>query len=111
MNTHPLLVEVAADGDVPVLRLTRAILSTPAAEALCDALHRLAGQSGKRRLRLDFSCVEYLSGPGLSKLLDLHAHLRASGGGLVVSNAEGCLALARLSGVRDAYRVAMARPA
>ena len=111
MKTHDLVKEIRAIGDVSVLRLGRLILSTPVAEAVCAELYRLVSESGRRKLRLDFSGVEYLSGTALSMLLDLHAHLRAGGGGLFFDNAEAGLALTRLSGVRDAYQFGVASSA
>jgi hypothetical protein len=107
MPTRNLLEEIDAEGDVSVLRITTPVLSTRAAEAVCGRLSRLASETGRRKLHIDFGRVEYLTGSGLSKPLGLHAHLRAAGGGLRLCNAEGCLAPTRLSGVPDAYAAGM----
>jgi anti-anti-sigma regulatory factor len=94
-----------------VVRLSGPVLSTRAAQSLCNELARLARESGRPLLRLDLAGVEYLTAAGLSKLLDLRARLRAAGGGLLLANAGGCLGLSRLCGVPDAYLAGISQPA
>src|SRR5437868_2101178 len=47
MNPHPLLQELGAEKDVGVFRLLRGVLSTEAAQAVCQELSRLASQTGR----------------------------------------------------------------
>jgi anti-anti-sigma regulatory factor len=105
-----LLEIIESEGDVSVLRVNRSLLSTPAVRAVCDRLDLLA-DTGSRKLHLDFGRVEYVTPAGLGLLLDLHARLRAAGGGLRLCDAGACFDLMRLSGLPDACPAGMSQPA
>ena len=62
------------------------ILDKPNIEQIADELFHLVDVLGRRRMRIDFANIEYLSSAALGKLLALQKKLQADGGTLTLCN-------------------------
>jgi anti-anti-sigma factor len=104
MNPDQHLV-IESSQDVVCVRFTRSMLDTQSAEAVGDQLSRLLADLGERRLRLDFSNVQFVTAAVLGKIADLYTALQTAGSGVVLANVQPAVyeifGVARLTEVLD----------
>jgi len=78
-------LEVEDIGDVTVVNfIDRKILDEQNIQIIGEQLFGLVDESGRRKLLLNFSNVEYLSSAALGKLITLNKKLQGVGGKLVL---------------------------
>jgi anti-sigma B factor antagonist len=82
-------LEVEDIGDVTVASFTdRKILDEQNIQVIGEQLFGLVDESGRKRLLLNFSNVEYMSSAALGKLITLNKKVQAAGGKLVLCNID-----------------------
>lgn len=79
-------LHVDIDGDSAVVRIPATKFGTLDDGSADQRLLRLVHELDQSHLTLDFGAVDFLSSLGLTALLAVHKHLRASGGRLTVVN-------------------------
>ena len=82
---RPLIVEQVGD-ETRVRFADSKILDKPNIEAIADELFHLVDRLERRKLRLDFANIDYLSSAALGKLVSLNKKLQGAGGSLTLSN-------------------------
>lgn len=82
------------------------ILDKPNIEAIFDEVFHLVNYLGRRKLRLDFANVEYLSSAALGKLVSLHKKLLAEDGALILSNVpDGIYRVFEIAGLETMFDI------
>jgi len=82
-------LEVEDIGDVTVINFVdRKILDEQNIQVIGEQLFGLVDESGRKRLLLNFSNVEYMSSAALGKLITLNKKVQAAGGKLVLCNID-----------------------
>jgi anti-sigma B factor antagonist len=82
-------LEVEDIGDVTVVSFTdRKILDEQNIQIIGEQLFGLVDESGRKRLLLNFSNVEYMSSAALGKLITLNKKVQAASGKLVLCNID-----------------------
>jgi anti-anti-sigma factor len=79
-------LEVKIKGDATEMTIPHKVFGEPNPEAFGKMVSRLADQSGRHKVQLDFARVRCLSASGLGALVMLHKRLRAAGGQLTFCN-------------------------
>jgi anti-sigma B factor antagonist len=80
-------LEVEDIGDVTVVSFTdKKILDEQNIQVIGEQLFGLVDDSGRTKLLLNFSNVEYMSSAALGKLITLNKKVQAAGGKLVLCN-------------------------
>jgi anti-anti-sigma factor len=79
-------LDVKISGDATVTTIPHKIFDKSNPEAFGRLVSRLASQSGRHKLQLDFASVRCLTAGGLGALIVLHKRLRAAGGQLICLN-------------------------
>jgi anti-anti-sigma factor len=87
MTAQPYLV-VETTPDAVTVRFTCSVLDTQTAERVGEELARLLPGLGERKLRLDFSNVQFVTAAVLGKIADLYSALQAAGGVFVLANVQ-----------------------
>jgi anti-anti-sigma factor len=104
MPAEPYTV-VESTPSMVAVRFTRSVLDTQSAEHIANELSRLLPELGERRLRLDFSNVQFVTAAVLGKITDLYSALQTAGGAVVLANVQPAVyeifGVARLTEVLD----------
>src|ERR1700739_3732220 len=92
MSSHPpnrRRLEVEDIGDVTVVSFTdKKILDEQNIQVIGEQLFGLVDDSGRNKLLLNFSNVEYMSSAALGKLITLNKKVQAAGGKLVLCSID-----------------------
>lgn len=86
MDNQYIAVDITSD--TVSVRFLRTVLDSQSAEDIGEELTRLLPGLGQRRLRLDFSNVQFVTAAVLGKIADLYSALQTAGTGIVLANVQ-----------------------
>src|SRR5262249_55405705 len=80
--------EVESADDLTVVRFGQKVLDELNLQVSGNHLFPLVDRLGKKKVRLDFGKVEFLSSTGLGQMVALNKRIQAQGGHLIIDNVD-----------------------